>query len=176
MRETLKAVVRLGVLVMSAGALASTGVTSAGLASACRMEPDPVFLEGGAALGYCSGFFAKPLRTGECPGCSGEAFALCNGNSFNECTCELPSEYSLDSGTFQGATPGMAAGLTPITVEAGRYPCCEGNVYREIPAFVCPAHCAGEVAYLICQGDAWTACSCEIPAGFNLPDITCDGG
>jgi hypothetical protein len=174
----MRAVAHLGVLVTAAAALAGAGMTIAGMASACNMEPDPVYFAGGKALGYCSGFTAKTLRAGECHACSGEAFALCNGTSFNECTCQLPGDYSLDAGTFEGASPTPIAdgGLTPISVEGGRYPCCEGNVYREIPASDCPSPCAGEVAYLICQDNAWTACACSIPAGFALPTNICDGG
>lgn len=178
MRETMRALARLAVCVTAVAALASGGVTIASLASACHMEPNPVYLEGGAALGYCAGFTAITLRAGVCRGCSGEAFALCNGNSFNECTCDLPSDYSLDSGTFEAASsaPITEGGLTPVTVEGGRYPCCEGEVYREIPASDCPANCAGELAYLICENSAWAACACSIPSGFKLPTETCDGG
>src|SRR5580658_2302771 len=122
MRRAMRAVMRVGAAVAAAGALAGTGIAAVGMAAACRTEPNPEYYEGGA-LGYCSGFTAKPLAAGECRGCNGEAFALCNGSSFTECACELPSDYSLDSGTFEAETPIVEeGGLTPF--DASGLPCC----------------------------------------------------
>jgi hypothetical protein len=175
MRSTMRVVVRFGILGAAAFGLESAGLGTFGLASACRMEPNPEPFEGGEV--YCSGFTAKPIPAKECRGCSGGAFALCNGNTFSECTCELPSDYSLDAGTFEAESPPISNGApVSVTFEAGRLPCCEGKVVREIPKVQCPTNCGGEVAWVICQDNAWTECACDIPDGYSLSDVTCDGG
>jgi hypothetical protein len=177
MRRAMRALARLCAAVAVAGALAGVEIATAGMTEACHMEPNPEHYEAGAALGYCSGFTAKPLAAGECRGCSGAAFALCNGVTFTECACELPSDYSLDSGTFEAETPVIEeGGLTPF--DATGLPCCKGNTVFEIPSSYCPSHCAGVVAYAICEDNAYTECNCDIPERYSLPgpDFVCDGG
>jgi hypothetical protein len=171
----------MGILAMAGGVLAIAALTSAGMASGCHVEPNPEYFEGGA-LGYCSGFAAKPITAGECRGCSGGAFALCNGNSFNECTCELPVDYSLDAGTFAPDSPVITeAGPRSSSFEAGGLVaiCCEGNMAREIPSANCPLNCPPlSVAWALCEGNAWAQCACSMPPGFVEvpPGYICDGG
>jgi hypothetical protein len=171
----IRAVARL-VAIVAAWALASVGATAASL-SACRQEPDPEAFDG-AKLGYCAGYTAVPIPAAACAGCSGQAYALCNGDSFNECACDLPSIYSLDGGTFEAAVTLVdAGGLTALDEDAARLlPCCTGNTVFEIPASECPAHCAGKVGYAVCTDSVYSECACTIPAGFTLSTITCDGG
>jgi|HubBroStandDraft_1064217.scaffolds.fasta_scaffold428186_1 hypothetical protein len=177
--KTLRAGARLAVVSTAAVALASAGVATAGLSSACTTEANPEYLEGGKALGYCSGFTAVPLAEGECPGCKGQAFALCNGTSFNECVCgEIPSDYSFDSGTFEAESPVIVEGGLTSFEDGSALPCpvCEDKSAEEIPAAACPSHCAGVVAYALCVGNAYTQCACDMPEGYSLPTYTCDGG
>jgi hypothetical protein len=174
MRATMRAVARFGVFVAAAGTVARAGLVTGGLSSACTTEPDPVYYDGGGDA-YCSGLFAKPIPARECTGCSSQAFALCNGNTFNECICELPSDYSLDSGTFEAANPLSPEGSL-ASFDASILPCCQGKAALEIPAANCPLSCAGTVAYAICQDNAYTVCACDIPREYALPDYTCDGG
>jgi len=171
-----KAIARLGVLV-TVGALAWGAVAAAGAASGCTTEPNPEYFEGGG-LGACSGFYAKPIPASDCPGCSGGAFALCNGTSFNECVCDLPSDYSLDSGTFEASVVEITeGGLTSFDATMMGLPgCCKGKSVLEIPASNCPSPCAGPVGYAVCNGDAYNECACSIPPGYALSTATCDGG
>jgi hypothetical protein len=167
---------RLGVLAM-AGALLWVIATAASFESACIEEPNPSAFDGGA-LGYCSGYTAMRITAGACSGCSGEAYALCNGDRFTECACDLPSIYSLDAGTFEAAVNYIEeGGLTALSEDAGeQLPCCEGDTVFEIPAVNCPSHCKGPIGYAVCHDNAYTECACSIPPGFVLSTITCDGG
>jgi hypothetical protein len=168
------ATARLGVLVTFS--VFGVGSFAASLGSACIPEGNPQHYTGDAATGYCSGLFAKPVPPAQCPGCSGSAYALCNGNTFNECVCDLPSYYSLDAGTFDASMPlrvegglgGFEGGYLSV--------CCAGDTYLEVPASSCGVGCAGTVAYALCHDNAFTECSCSIPPGYTLPTITCDGG
>jgi hypothetical protein len=50
-------------------------------------------------------------------------------------------------------------------------PCCAGDEVFEIPANECGgANCPGPVAYAVCQHNSYSACACEIPAGYGYPD------
>jgi len=164
----------LGALVMLA--VLGLGSLAASFGSACIQEPDPQHYAGSAATGYCSGLFAKEIPASQCPGCSGNAYALCNGNTFNECACDLPSYYYLDAGTLDVQVVLLPEG--GLSGFDGNFlsGCCTGKTYLEIPASSCDAGCAGTVGYALCQDNAYSECTCSVPAGYTLPTVTCDGG
>jgi hypothetical protein len=121
--------------------------------------------------------FAKPIPGDKCPGCGGGAFALCNGTIFNECECDLPSEFSLDAGTFEASIVYLTeGGVTTFDAGATTYPCCSGNTYLEIPANECPSNCKEKVGYVLCYENSFSQCACSVPEGYTLSTITCDGG
>jgi hypothetical protein len=49
-------------------------------------------------------------------------------------------------------------------------PNCTGKVAFEIPATDCNVPCSGSVKYALCEGECFTACGCELPAGYTLFD------
>lgn len=49
-------------------------------------------------------------------------------------------------------------------------PNCSGKVAFELPATDCPVPCKASVAYALCQGECFTACSCELPSDYTLFD------
>jgi hypothetical protein len=50
-------------------------------------------------------------------------------------------------------------------------PTCTGMTAIEVPAKDCSAFaCNGQVAYVLCQDDCYSACACDLPAGFTLVD------
>jgi hypothetical protein len=171
-----RAVARFGV-VATVSALVWGGVIASGMSSACTTEPDPVYFQG-SSLGSCSGFTAKAIPASECKGCSGQAFALCNGTVYSECACELPSVYSQDAGTFEATVVEITdGGLTGFDSNGFGLPaCCTGKSVLEIPASSCPSNCANPVGYAVCDDGLYTQCACSIPAGFALSTATCDGG
>ena len=168
-----------------AGAFAAgTAALAAMLGSACSSGPPPHVFDG-TALGPCEGFLAKPIPVAECkvqPGsglnpCTGSvAYALCNGNTYNVCTCDLPSDYFFDGGTVDTGSGSAISGLVPFfDGGGGDLPCCTGNTVFELPASDCPAHCAGNIAYAVCVAQAFNACACDIPDGYGFSDFICPG-
>ncbi len=154
----------------------AAGVCSAasGLVASCSSSPLPVRFDG-ASLGYCSGQVVRPIAAHMCDGCSGAAYAICNGNTYSECACGIPNGYSLDGGALEGAQGPEKT--NPVPFEGGvNLPCCTGKIVFELPASECPANCRGNVAYAICVNDAYTDCTCDIPAGYMLSNLTCDAG
>lgn len=146
---------------------------AAGVESACSSPPMPRYFDG-ANLGYCSGFQVDEIAGGDC-GCSGSvAYALCNGSSYTECACEIPSGYFVDGGaidTGQGAQVNRTLPFNGGGPQGVSLPCCEGNDVFEIPANECAgANCAGTVAYAVCQNNSYSACACDIPSGYGYPD------
>jgi hypothetical protein len=164
---------RLGVL-LTLGTL-GLGSFAASFGSACIQEPDPEHFTGDAGAS-CSGLFAKQIPASECPGCSGSAYALCNGNTFNQCACDLPSYYYLDAGTLDAQVVLLSDG--GLSGFDGSYlsVCCVGNTYLEIPGSSCDAGCASTVGYALCHDNIFSECTCSVPAGYTLPTVTCDGG
>jgi len=148
-------------------------VGAAGVASACSSSEPTVMYFDGSSLGYCSGSQADEIRASECVGasCTGStAYALCNGASYTECACAIPSGYSLGGGVVDSGQGQPAAGVVPFGGGAV-LPCCAGNEVFEIPAAECvSANCRGTVGYAVCQDNAYTGCSCDIPAGYGYPD------
>ncbi len=136
-------------------------------------EPTAMYFDG-ASLGYCSGFVAYEIPARECGGgtaaCTGHvAYALCNGTTYSECACEIPSGYSLDGGIVDGGQGQPVRGVIPFSGTAP--PCCAGNVLFEIPGPECAgANCTGNVAYAVCQGNAFSGCSCDPPDGYGPPE------
>jgi hypothetical protein len=49
-------------------------------------------------------------------------------------------------------------------------PNCSGKMAFAFPAADCRVPCTGAVAYALCTGECFTACACEIPAGYALFD------
>jgi hypothetical protein len=151
--------------------LVAGGVAAVG--SACSGQPEPKPYDG-SSLGYCSGSQVAEIKGDGC-GCTGPtAYALCNGASYTECACQIPNGYSLDSGLVDGPEGEPVEGLIgfggggPAGVAL---PCCSGDEVFEIPANECSgANCVGPVAYAVCQSNSYSACSCEIPAGYGYPD------
>jgi hypothetical protein len=45
---------------------------------------------------------------------------------------------------------------------------CVGNVAKKIPASECPATCTESVVFALCDGKAYSSCSCSLPSGFML--------
>jgi len=160
-----------------AWAIFCTGVVSAGLvAVACSSEPAPRYLDG-ESLGACTGFYAREIPADKCKGCPGSsAYALCNGNSFTECTCDVPSDYSLDAGMVDAGAGSQLKSFVPLDADILSKLCCTGKIVYEIPASDCPARCTGNVAYAVCVDEAFTKCACEIPPGYAFSDLMCDAG
>jgi hypothetical protein len=163
---------------------AGVAVLAAMTGAACSSGPPPHFFDG-TALGPCEGFLAKEIDASECktaPGsglapCSGSsAYALCNGNTFNVCTCDLPGDYFFDGGTVDTGGKPPITGTVPFLDGGGTdLPCCIGNAVFELPASECPAHCTGTKAYAVCVDQAFNACSCDIPDGYGFSDFICPG-
>lgn len=148
----------------------------AGVASACSgAEPTANYFNG-SDLGYCSGFQVQEIRAAECGhqeggvNCPGTtAYALCNGTSYTECTCEIPAGYSLDGGVVDSGLSPQVNGVVPFSGDTP--PCCGGNVLFEIPGPECSlANCRGNVAYAVCQGGAYSGCACDPPDGYAAPN------
>jgi hypothetical protein len=49
-------------------------------------------------------------------------------------------------------------------------PNCSGKTAFAFPAADCSVRCKGAVAYALCTGECFTACTCEVPAGYTLFD------
>src|SRR5579871_6436610 len=101
------------VLLVAGGAAAAV--------AACSSGPLPHPFVGN--LGSCEGQLAVQVPSSECrlsftsaaSACSGSvAYALCNGNSFNVCTCDLPSDYFFDGGTVDAGAVSAVAGAVPF--------------------------------------------------------------
>jgi hypothetical protein len=157
---------------------------AAGVVSACSRESLAKPFDG-ESLGYCSGPQVHEIHpASDCQGCTGNtAYALCNGSSYDECSCGIPEDYSLDGGEIDSGQGPPTVGV--ISFGGGgpqgvSLPCCEGNEVFEIPAAECGNCSATEtptVAYAVCQGGGYSGCSCEIPDGYSYPDGPgpCDG-
>jgi hypothetical protein len=141
---------------------------------ACNGQPEPKPFDG-SSLGYCSGSQVAEIQAEKCSDCGkGTAYALCNGTSYTECACQIPNGYSLDSGLVDGPEGEPVVGMIGFNGggPAGvALPCCSGDEVFEIPSNECAgANCVGSVAYAVCQNNSYSACSCEIPAGYGYPD------
>jgi hypothetical protein len=154
-------------------AAASAGIVA--VAVACT-SPEPRAFDG-SSLGACTGAYAKEIPASRCTGCTGSsAYALCNGDTFNVCTCDVPGDYSTDAGLVDtGAGPELR-GFVALDADILATICCTGKIVYELPASDCPARCKGETAYAVCVDDAFTACACDIPPGYSFSDLMCDAG
>jgi len=151
--------------------------------SACSSGPLPHPFVGDA--GPCQGQLAKQVSASDCrqsftspaSACTGSvAYALCNGNTFNVCTCDPPADYFFDGGTVDTGAGAALSGTVPFLDGGGTdLPCCTGKTVFELPASECPAHCTGTSSYAVCVDDAYTECACDIPDGYGFADFVCPG-
>ena len=175
---------------LTVAAACGTGVAilAAMTGAACSSGPPPHFFDGtvdGTALGPCEGFLAKPIPASACKTvpdsgldpCTGTtAYALCNGMTYNVCTCDLPGDYFPDGGTVDSGGMAPITGTVPFLDGGGTdLPCCIGNVVYELPGSACPAHCTGTKSYAVCVDQSFTACACDIPDGYAVSDLICPG-
>ncbi len=158
---------------MMVGFVAGGGATS--IAVSCGGEPTPSYFDG-KSLGYCSGSQVAEIRADECEGsgCGGSiAYALCNGTSYTECACSIPSGYELDGGAIDSPQGNPATGVVGFGgggPQGVALPCCQGNEVFQIPSSECGANCPGPVAYAVCQNNSYSGCSCAPPPGYGYPD------
>ncbi len=163
--------------------VASGALAAAALGAACSAGPAPHPFDS-SLLGPCEGMLAKEVPASECkarPGsgltdCPGPtAWALCNGNTFNVCTCDLPSDFFPDGGTVDTGTGPPIPGLVSFDAGLHALPCCTGKVVYELPSSDCPARCASTMSYAVCEDGGYNECTCEIPDGYGFSDFICPG-
>jgi len=109
-------------------------------------------------------------------GCFAEGIPQCVHGTCTFCSLGSNGSGCIDGGAVgsdAGGSEGGSTGSLPpgalIGVVTGVPASCVGDTYFQVPASHCGfLNCPGRTAYAICDGSSYTACDCEIPAGYTL--------
>jgi hypothetical protein len=191
-RRVAAALALIAVIAFIPQACGSSRDTAPPPASNVDYVPGPVF----GVPECCNSNTYITVQALDCPrsDCSGKsAYAVCTGATFGGCTCNPPVGWqeiqtvSCSGGKGSAGFTGLAGsggevgppegdgddggpdpGDGPF-FDVGDLGDCSGSVAKEIPAYDCPL-CSGTVAYALCGGLYYSACSCSLPPGYVLLD------